>query len=108
MRASRLLTLVVLALYVGSATAKKGKKDEAHERHMDEMTQRRKELMRETEHLSKIKDHEVSDWSLHTDVDDSVYWFSRSLKRSVKEAPKGWTKDKQGKWQGPPRSKQEL
>ena len=32
-------------------------------------------------------------WSLHTDVDGSVYWFNKASMRSVKEPPPGWAKD---------------
>lgn len=39
------------------------------------------------------------EWTLHTDVDDSVYWFSRSRMKSVKEPPPGWLQDAaSGKW----------
>ena len=63
-----------------------------------------KEHHEEMKHLNKIKNHEVDDWTVHIDVDDSVYWFSRMLKRSVKEPPEGWKKsEKTGKWIPPPR-----
>ena len=49
-------------------------------------------------------------WSVHKDVDDSEYFFSRALKRSEREPPAGWTKDSKGKWQPPEkcRRKEEL
>lgn len=38
------------------------------------------------------------EWTLHTDIDDSVYWFSRSRMKSQREPPPGWMKHN-GKWQ---------
>lgn len=38
-------------------------------------------------------------WTLHTDVDGSVYWFMRSSMESRKEPPPGWRKDTEsGEW----------
>lgn len=37
-------------------------------------------------------------YTLHEDVDGSIYWFSRSLMKSVKEPPPGWAKGADGKW----------
>lgn len=35
-------------------------------------------------------------WTIHRDVDDSEYWFSRSRMESVKEPPPGWVKTSTG------------
>ena len=35
-------------------------------------------------------------WSLHKDVDDSVYWFNKQRMKSVKEPPPGWVKTADG------------
>ena len=61
----------------------------------------------EMKHLNTLKVDAVQDWTLHNDVDQSVYWFSRTLKRSVREPPPGWTKNEKGKWV-PPKKKDEL
>ena len=37
-------------------------------------------------------------YTLHTDVDGSFYWFSRSRMKSVTEPPPGWSKREDGKW----------
>ena len=99
MVASRTL-LLVAALLCGTVHAAMKMPKEHH----DEMHRKMKEHHEEMKHLNKIKNHEVDDWTVHIDVDDSVYWFSRMLKRSVKEPPEGWKKsEKTGKWIPPPR-----
>ena len=37
-------------------------------------------------------------WTLHEDVDGSIYWFSHSKMESRKEPPPGWVKGEDGKW----------
>jgi len=37
-------------------------------------------------------------WSLHKDVDGSVYWFNKATMTSVKDPPPGWAKDADGEW----------
>ena len=37
-------------------------------------------------------------WTLHHDVDDSVYWFNKAKMRSQKEPPEGWAQDAEGAW----------
>ena len=70
------------------------------------MRDQREQFVRMQAEMNKIPDHKVKDWTLHKDVDDSVYWFSRMMKRSTRDPPAGWTKDKNGEWVGP--SKDEL
>ena len=116
MSSARALTTLTAMLLLFScvqlADAKGKKKEKSTESMYHDMHKEQKEKMRmhqmEMEHLSKIHSDKVEDWTIHTDVDDSKYWFSRSLKRSQREPPKGWTKDKDGKWKAPPRRKEEL
>ena len=96
-----LLSVCVVLLGAGQVAG-------SNNHHEERLNSKHRMHMEEMKHLNSVPDHAVEDWSLHTDVDDSVYWFSRSLKRSVKEAPKGWTKDADGKWQRPPSSRDEL
>ena len=82
---------------------------DAERRHQDIMRQHHEEM----KHLNKIhKDHEDFEctWTEHKDVDDSIYFFSRMLKRSEREPPASWTKDAKGKWKPPKRCnrKEEL
>lgn len=81
---TRLLLVLVAALALGSVDAKspKGdkKKNAGHPGMGDfGMDARMKEHMHEMEHLKKYKVEDVSDWSLHTDVDDSVYCAAQRL-----------------------------
>ena len=46
-------------------------------------------------------------WSLHRDVDDSVYWFNKQRMKSVKEPPPGWVKTADGtSWEYKPEAAQ--
>jgi hypothetical protein len=107
-----LLIIVVALSLIGSvAGAKKKKEDEMPGMNKDweeQMRQRREAHAAEMKHYNSIPNDKVSDWTIHKDVDDSMYWFSRSLKRSTREPPKGWTKDKSGNWVAPPRNRDEL
>ena len=53
-------------------------------------------------------------WTVHEDVDGSIYWFNKQKMKSVLEPPEGWAKGEDGKWayQGPrvaaKEAKQEL
>ena len=105
---SRLVALPFLLLAVVGCDAKKPSKHEMPADWHDEQKARMDAHRMEMEHLSKIPSHKVDDWSVHKDVDDSFYWFSRSLKRSQREPPPGWKKDSNGKWVGPPRTRDEL
>uniref|UniRef100_A0A7S2NBV4 WW domain-containing protein n=1 Tax=Haptolina brevifila TaxID=156173 RepID=A0A7S2NBV4_9EUKA len=105
-RLQRVLMAVLVLCYLRACTAK----PEVFHREgwESEMQQKMRAHQMEMEHLQKISSDKVSDWTIHTDVDDSHYWFSRSLKRSVREPPQGWTKDEKGKWKAPPRQRDEL
>lgn len=37
-------------------------------------------------------------WSLHKDIDGSVYWFNKQQMKSVKEPPPGWVQESNGEW----------
>ena len=107
-----MLVLVLVLSVVGSVVgAKKNKEDGMpgmSKEWEEQMRQRREAHAAEMKHYNSIPSDKVSDWTLHKDVDDSVYWFSRSLKRSTRDPPKGWTKDKSGGWVAPPRVRDEL
>ena len=112
--------VVLLACTLGriEAAEKKHNVHKAPEQHITEeqkkeayymMHHKREAYMAEKRKRDAAHHDDVSDWSIHTDVDDSVYWYSRLLMRSVKEPPKGWTKDeKTGKWKPPSWGKEEL
>jgi hypothetical protein len=100
---SRLLLLAMVLLTLHLSQAAKGKKNDIEDQTFKRMEEMRRQHEMEMRHLSKIKSHEVDDWTLHHDVDGSIYWFSRTLKRSEKDPPKGWTKDSKGVWKAPPR-----
>lgn len=99
--------MILLLLATGLAFADaKGKSHD--KRMMDELEQKRKMHQQELEHLNKLPADKAKDWTVHEDVDGSFYWFSRSLKRSVRDPPKGWTKNSRGKWVAPARQRDEL
>lgn len=106
MRATLPLLIASLCM-IGASAAKAPESDhfaDLHESHK----QRQAEFHEEMKHLRKIKSDDVDDWTVHKDVDDTYYFFSRTLKRSQKEAPKGWTKTSAGMWKAPPRKRDEL
>lgn len=101
----RLLLILIIAFLSAVHAKKKSKKPDAYE---SEQHQRMKQFHDEQKHYDKIHSDDVEDWTIHEDVDKTFYWFSRSLRRSQREPPKGWTKSaKTGKWLPPPRKKKE-
>ena len=103
--------LLALSLVGSTSGAKKNKENDMPGMNKDweeQMRQRREAHAAEMRHYNSIPNDKVTDWSIHKDVDDSMYWFSRSLKRSTREPPKGWTRDKSGTWVAPPRVRDEL
>ena len=104
-----LLRITVLLAVLMSVGAKKPRDINEHAKEHRKMMMEKQQAWREQQdHLNKIHADEVDDWSLHTDVDDSKYWFSHTLRRSQREPPKGWTKDAKGNWKAPPRKRDEL
>jgi len=95
------IVALIIALAASSAA-------DVHEGVHEEHRERLKQYHAEQAHLNKIPSHEVDDWTIHKDVDDSMYWFSRSLRRSTRDAPAGWTKNSAGEWKAPPRRRDEL
>ena len=103
-----MLALVLCNLASVAGKGKKKSKDGfPHGMHGD-AEQRMKAHHEEMKYLNKIKSDDVDDWTIHEDVDKTFYWFSRTLKRSQREAPQGWVKDAKGKWKAPPRKRDEL
>ena len=90
---ARWLACATCAMLAVASTARK-----PDERWRAEMEARQQQWAAEHAHLSKTPSHAVDDWTIHEDVDGSFYWFSRLLKRSEREPPKGWTRGKDGKW----------
>ncbi len=102
---ARVLLAAALLMCAATAHAKGAPDPRDFDSGLDErMRQHHAEMKR----LNKIPVSEVHDWTLHKDVDESVYWFSRTLKRSVRDAPTGWTKGPDGEWKAPPRDRDEL
>ena len=97
------MVFAFLLIVTQRADAKTPRGD-ANQRVRDTMAQHQAEM----KELNKVHSDKVNDWTIHTDVDDSQYWFSRTLKRSQREPPKGWKKDDKGKWKAPPRQRDEL
>ena len=77
--------------------------------HESRMEADRRRWHEQQQHYNKVPIDKIKDWTVHTDIDDSMYWYSRSMRRSIKEPPPGWKKNKSGKWVGPdePKMKQE-
>ena len=105
--------MLLISLLVLASNAKKKTKDDGQhaippESMKDNMKENMKAHMAEMESLGKKPDSTAKDWTIHKDVDDTFYWFSRSLKRSVRDPPAGWTKDSKGGWVAPKVIRDEL
>ena len=107
-RLAALIALILLASNLVFASGETKSHKDLLNGHSERFQERMRAHHQEMRHLNKIHADEVDDWTIHTDVDDSIYWFSRFLKRSQREAPKGWTKNDKGKWVAPKRKKEEL
>lgn len=111
---SRSIRALVLAALVAGATCKRPDPEKPPWHDHDSIRYHMERHHEEMKHLNKIhKDHEEFEcsWTVHKDVDDSIYFFSRLLKRSEREPPKSWRKNDMGEWQPPAkckRGKEEL
>ena len=52
--------------------------------------------------LDRLQPGHSDVWTVHKDVDDSVYWFNKARMKSVKEPPPGWVKTTDGSWEFKP------
>ena len=71
---------------------------------LDDCSKKRATLLLGVEYREDMNPHELDrlqpgysdSWTLHKDVDDSVYWFNKARMKSVKEPPPGWMKTADG------------
>ena len=52
--------------------------------------------------LDRLQPGHSDVWTVHKDVDDSIYWFNKARMKSVKEPPPGWVKTTDGTWEFKP------
>ena len=102
----KLALAVLTATCMGSTDAATKKKAEDYMHGFPEEHQARMRAHHEEQkHLNNIPTEKISDWTIHKDVDDTYYWFSRRARRSQREPPPGWVKKegvkKNGGWLGP-------